>query len=87
MPDHVQFPVLQAINVRACIRKCGAIHLDNVNGWHGRFKAWIRRFNGVASRYLANYTGWQRVLDAATLPHLADWLRVSVAKNNNSKSG
>ncbi|GGX87014.1 IS1595 family transposase [Massilia dura] len=71
----------EAINVRAGICARRAIHLNNVNGWHSRFKTWLRRFHGVASRYLANYTGWQRVLDAAerTLP--AHWLRASVAEN------
>jgi transposase-like protein len=77
----------EAINVRAGIRARGAIHLNNVNGWHSRFKTWLRRFNGVASRYLANYSGWQRVLDAATLTLPADWLCMGVAGSNNSKPG
>jgi hypothetical protein len=69
----------EVLNVRAGMRARGAIHLNNVNGWHSRFKTWLRRFNGVASRYLANYTGWQRLLDAAELALPADWLRVGVA--------
>ncbi len=69
----------EALNVRAGVRARGAIHLNNVNGWHSRFKTWLRRFNGVASRYLASYTGWQRVLDAAQLALPAQWLRVGVA--------
>jgi hypothetical protein len=24
----------------------------NVNAWHSRFKSWLARFRGVASRYL-----------------------------------
>ncbi|MBB3219266.1 IS1595 family transposase [Pseudoduganella umbonata] len=68
----------EAVNVRAGIRARGAIHIQGVNGWHSRFKTWLRRFNGVASRYLANYTGWQRVLDAAALRAPGDWLRVAV---------
>jgi hypothetical protein len=71
----------EAVNVKAGIRARGAIHIQNVNGWHSRFKTWLRRFNGVASRYLANYTGWRRVLDAAVLTVPRDWLRVAVAKN------
>ncbi|GGY21987.1 hypothetical protein GCM10007386_58000 [Pseudoduganella dura] len=70
----------EAVNVRAGIRAWDAIHLNNVNGWHSRFKTWLRRFNGVASRYLANYTGWQHVLDAAELALPLQWLRVSVAR-------
>jgi transposase-like protein len=72
----------EAVNVKAGIRARGAIHLQNVNGWHSRFKTWLRRFNGVASRYLANYTSWQRVLDAAVLTTPRHWLRIAVAKNS-----
>ena len=52
----------EAVNLKAGIRARGAIHLQNVNGWHSRFKNWLLRFRGVASRYLVNYSGWQRVL-------------------------
>jgi hypothetical protein len=69
----------EAINIRAGTRVRGAIHIQNVNGWHRRFKTWLRRFNGVASRYLANYTGWQRVLDAAALTTPAHWIRSAMA--------
>jgi hypothetical protein len=44
----------------------------------GRFKTWLVRFNGVASRYLANYSGWQRLLDARELHTPALWLRAAV---------
>jgi transposase-like protein len=69
----------EAVNVRAGIRARGALHIQNVNGWHSRFKTWLHRFNGVASRYLANYTGWQQVLDAAAMTAPAHWLRCAVA--------
>jgi len=64
----------EAINVRAGERARGAIHLNSVNGWHSRFKTWLRRFNGVASRYLHHYSGWQRILDDARLTTPADLL-------------
>jgi len=67
------------VNVQAGIRARGALHLQGVNGWHTRFKTWLRRFNGVASRYLANYTGWRRVLDTAALTTPVQWLHVAVA--------
>lgn len=57
----------EAVNLRAGIRARGAIHLNNVNGWHARFKTWLKRFNGIASRYLVNYSGWQRFLDDGAL--------------------
>jgi len=55
------------MNVKAGVRARGAIHIQNVNGWHSRFKSWLVRFRGVASRYLINYSGWQRILDAHRL--------------------
>jgi transposase-like protein len=57
----------ETVNVKASVRARGAIHLQNVNAWHSRFKSWLVRFRGVASRYLINYSGWQRVLDARRL--------------------
>src|SRR5215217_8336956 len=67
------------VNVQAGMRARGAMHIQGVNGWHGRFKTWLRRFNGVASRYLHHYAGWQQVLDAAVLTTPRQWLRVAVA--------
>ena len=57
----------QWVNVQAGERARGAIHVQNINGWHSRFKSWLVRFRGVASRYLINYSGWLRILDARRL--------------------
>ena len=43
----------------------GMLPLNNINAYHSRLKAWRGRFRGVASRTLANYLGWHRLLDAA----------------------
>jgi transposase-like protein len=40
------------------------LHLNNVNAYHGRLKQWLNRFNGVATKNLANYLGWRRALEA-----------------------
>ena len=68
----------EAVNVKAGVRARGAIHVQNVNGWHSRFKSWLVRFRGVASRYLINYSGWQRVLDARRLTTPAHLLHAAV---------
>ena len=68
----------ETVNVQSGERARGAIHVQNVNAWHGRFKTWLVRFCGVASRYLANYSAWQRLLDAKRLLTPADWLRAAV---------
>jgi len=52
-----------AINVSAGQHAVGAWHINNVNGHHSRLKAWLRRFNGVASSYLHHYLGWFRALE------------------------
>jgi len=67
----------EVVNVKAGIRARGAIHIQNVNAWHSRFKSWLVRFRGVASRYLINYSGWQRVLDAQRLTTPAHWLHAA----------
>ena len=38
-------------------------HIQNVNAYGSRLKQWMRRFNGVATRYLANYLAWRRLLE------------------------
>ena len=39
------------------------LHIQNVNAYGGRFKQWLRRFNGVATKYLQSYLGWRRWLE------------------------
>jgi transposase-like protein len=56
------------INASAGEHARGDIHIQSLNGWHARFKGWLVHFRGVASKYLANYSGWYRVLDE----HLLD---------------
>ena len=50
-------------NLSAGERVRGAIHVQNVNGYHSRFHGWLRRFRGVATLYLPNYLGWQWAID------------------------
>ena len=39
------------------------LHLQNVNATHSRLKGWMRRFHGVASKYLQNYMNYFRTLE------------------------
>jgi transposase-like protein len=43
--------------------KKGIYHVQNVNAYHRRLRDWLRRFNGVATKYLDNYLFWHRFLD------------------------
>ena len=38
-------------------------HIQNVNAYDSHLKGWLRRFNGVATKYLPNYLGWRRCLE------------------------
>jgi transposase-like protein len=57
----------RAVNLSAGMRVAGALHVQNVNAYHSRFKEWLRRFHGVASRYLPNYLGWRWALDGGRI--------------------
>lgn len=41
----------------------GVYHVQNVNAYDSRLKEWMHRFHGVATRYLANYLGWRRLIE------------------------
>lgn len=41
----------------------GVYHVQNVNAYDSRLKEWIKRFHGVATKYLESYLGWMRILD------------------------
>ncbi len=55
------------INVAAGQSVRGAIHIQNVNAYHSRFRDWMDTFHGVATHYLPNYLGWRRALDTRRL--------------------
>ena len=52
------------INLAAGIRVVSKVyHVQNVNAYDSRLKTWMRRFHGVATRYLPSYLGWCRLID------------------------
>ena len=51
------------LNLSAGERTCGIYHIQNVNNYGSRLKTWMRRFNGVATKYLDSYLGWHRIND------------------------
>ena len=54
----------QPLNVKAGTRvKERVFHIQHVNAYPERLKGWMRRFRGVATKYLANYLGWRRMVD------------------------
>jgi len=77
----------QAVNLSAGERvragATGAIHVQNVNAYHRRFKQWLARFHGVASRYLPNYLGWQWALDGRRVTSVEQLLRIAFGVINS----
>lgn len=54
----------RTINVRRGQRVVdGVFHIQNVNAYDSRLKGWMRRFHGVATKYLENYLGWRRMIE------------------------
>jgi transposase-like protein len=51
------------LNLSAGERRWGVYHIQNVNNYDSRLKTWMRRFNGVATKYLPSYLGWHRSND------------------------
>jgi len=76
----------ETVNVRAGVRvrRLGslAIHVQNVNAYHHRFKAWLQGFHGVASRYLPNYLGWRWALDGQRIVSPEQLLRIAISVIN-----
>jgi len=53
----------------------GAIHVQNVYAYHRRFKEWLARFHGVASRWLPNCLGRRWALDGGRVTSVEQLLR------------
>lgn len=70
------------INVQQGIRVVdGAFHIQNVNAYDSRLKGWMRRFHGVATKYLESYLGWRRMLERyRNTLSIADCLREALGR-------
>ena len=60
----------------------GAVQVQNVNAYHSRFRQWLARFNGVASRYLPNHLGWQWAVDGRRIGSTDAMLRIALGTSN-----
>jgi transposase-like protein len=68
----------EVINLSQGRRVRGAVHIQNVNAYHSRFKTWLRHFNGVATRYLENYLGWRWAIDKQRIDTADGFLRAAL---------
>jgi transposase-like protein len=72
----------QYVNISAGEHVRGAVHVQNVNGYHSRFHKWLRGFNGVATRYLPNYLGWLWAIDQERIRAPETLLRAAIGVFN-----
>ena len=77
----------QAINLSAGVRVKGAIHVQNVNAYHSRFREWLSRFHGVATHYLGNYLGWRWSLDGQRISSPEAMLSSAVGAPSHTSRG
>ena len=52
-----------ALNTSVGERSYGSYHIQIVNAYISRLKKWMMRFKGVATKYLASYLGWRRMIE------------------------
>lgn len=64
----------EALNLSAGERVRGDLHIQTVNSRHERLKGFVRRFRGVASKYLPNYVRWFDMPDRAAFSTPQSWL-------------
>jgi hypothetical protein len=68
-PALIAFARREAIEYELIIASHGehvhekVLHIQTVNAYVSRFKKWLDRFNGVATKYLPNYLGWRRAME------------------------
>jgi transposase-like protein len=77
------------VNVSAGVRVAahprGAVHVQNVNGYHSRLHQWLLPFHGVATRYLSNYLGWRWAIDQQRIDSSETLLRAAVGVFNSER--
>ena len=53
---------INQVRILSKTRVRGSYHIQHVNSYHSTLKQWIKRFNGVATKYLNTYLGWSHEL-------------------------
>lgn len=56
-------------------------HIQHVNSYHSRFKDWIKRFKGVASKYLDDYLAWFNFIEKSKYEALERKKRTMLVKS------
>lgn len=60
-------------------------HIQNLNAYISRLKNWLRRFNGVATKYLENYLGWRRIIETKHIKISPQYYLMQVLRKNDQQ--
>lgn len=69
----------EALNLSASERVRGAFHIQTVNSRHSQLKDFLRRYRGVATKYLGNYLQWFHLIKLAPQPSSRACLAAAIA--------
>ncbi|MBF4333041.1 IS1595 family transposase [Vibrio anguillarum] len=53
----------------------GIYHIQTLNNYMMRWKAWLRRFNGIGTDYIENYLSWFRFMEDNTEYSDQTWIK------------
>lgn len=59
--DFVKEHEYKHIIIKSGQYKNGIYHLNHINAYHNGLKGFIRKFNGVSTKYLNNYIVWNNI--------------------------
>ena len=66
MNSYIQFADknnLELIQLKSGKAKKGIYHIQHINSYHSNLKKFMRKFNGVSTKYLNNYLIWNNILN------------------------
>lgn len=74
------------IEIKSDKHRKGIYHMNHINAYHSRLKTFLRKFNGVATKYLNNYIIWSSniVLDIVELVKVVCEMRYKTFNDRKS---
>ena len=70
----------RTVNLSAGERVRGALHIQTVNSRHSQLKGFLRRYRGIATKYLDSYLRWFHLIELADRPTPRACLAAAMAK-------
>lgn len=67
----------ELIQIESGKYKAGVYHINHINATHSKMKKFMRRFNGVATKYLQNYLSWFGMMKNSAKDVLCSFIKVA----------